>query len=159
MKKILTGVAALLFAGMIFAQSTGKKFIPLSLVSFKTHLSYKIGQDTAAYPADRTLAAFSINKYETCYSLWYETRIRAEKSGYFFQNPGQGGTNGKRGAAPTEENQYQPVTMISWYDAIVWCNALSEIKGKTPCYTYNGLVLRDSSDTAAYSHSASEGSL
>ena len=158
MKKIFAGLFALVLSGALFAQTATtvqttptvqKKFTPLSLVSFKTHLTYKIGQDTAAYPADRTLKAFSINKYETCYSLWYQTRIKAEKSGYYFQNPGQGGTNGKRGAEPTEENQYQPVTMISWYDAIVWCNALSELRGKTPCYTYNGIILRDSSDTAA----------
>ncbi|MBQ1709963.1 MAG: SUMF1/EgtB/PvdO family nonheme iron enzyme, partial [Treponema sp.] len=69
--------------------------------------------------------------------------------GYNFQNPGQGGSFGKRGAAPIEENISQPVTMISWYDAIVWCNALSEIRNKVPCYTYKGEVLRDSSDTAA----------
>ena len=75
--------------------------------------------------------------------------MKAEKIGYYFENPGQGGTNGKRGAEPTDENKYQPVTNISWYEAIIWCNALSELKGKTPCYTYKGIVLKDSSDTAA----------
>ena len=28
----------------------------------------------------------------------------------------------------------EPVTGISWYDAVLWCNALSEMEGKTPCY-------------------------
>ena len=146
MKKVLSGLAALIF--ICFSLFAEDKFVPLSMVSFKNHLSFNIGQDTAAYPAQRTLNPFSINKYETCYSLWYQVRTKAEKIGYYFENPGQGGSNGKRAAEPTEENKYQPVTMISWYDAIVWCNALSEIKGKTPCYTYNGIVLRDSSDTA-----------
>ena len=144
-------VCSVFLLGTVNAQEEEKAstFNGVSFVSFKTHLSFSLGQDTAAYPAARTLKPFAINKYETCYSLWYKTRIKAEKIGYNFENPGQGGTNGKRGAAPTEENQYQPVTMISWYDAIVWCNAFSELHGKTPCYTYNGIVLKDSSDTAA----------
>ena len=150
MKKLFALAAGFLLCGMLFAQeASSKKFGGVTFVSFKTRLTYKIGEDTAAYPATRTLKPFAINKYETCYELWYQTRIKAEKIGYFFVNPGQGGSNGKRGAEPTEENRYQPVTNISWYEAIVWCNALSEIKGKTPCYTYNGIVLKDSSDTAA----------
>ena len=151
MKKIFTLFicSALLSASVIAQEAKASNFSGVSFVSFKTGLTYKIGQDTAAYPTQRTLKPFAINKYETCYNLWYQTRIKAEKAGYYFENPGQGGTNGKRGAEPTEANMYQPVTMISWYDAIVWCNALSEQRGKTPCYTYNGFVLRDSSDTAA----------
>jgi formylglycine-generating enzyme required for sulfatase activity len=35
-----------------------------------------------------------------------------------------------------------PVTTVNWYDAVKWCNALSEMKGKTPVYTLNGLVYR-----------------
>ena len=149
--KIIGGMLVLLISSFAFAQDedSAKKFSGVTFVSFKTHLTYNIGQDTAAYPAARTLKPFAINKYETCYNLWYQTRIKAEKIGYYFENPGQGGTNGKRGAAPTAENKYQPVTNISWYEAIVWCNALSELKGKTPCYTYNGIVLKDSSDTAS----------
>ena len=81
--------------------------------------------------------------------MWHSVRVKAEKIGYNFANPGQGGSNGKRGAAPTDDNFAQPVTMINWYDAIVWCNALSELRGRTPCYTYNGEVIRDSADTAA----------
>ena len=152
MKKIFAGlVIALVLSGALTAQALAeqKKFVPISLVSFKTHLSYKIGQDTAAYPATRTLKPFSINKYETTYALWYEVRTQAEKYGYNFANPGQPGSMGRRAAIPNEENSNQPVTMISWYDAIVWCNALSELQNRTPCYLYEGKVLRDSSDTAS----------
>ena len=31
----------------------------------------------------------------------------------------------------------RPVEMVSWYDAVIYCNKLSEIKGLTPCYTIN----------------------
>ena len=146
-KKVFVVFSVLtLFTAGLFAQAS---FSHISLVTFKNNLDFTIGEDTQAYTAERSLNPFSINKFETTYSLWYTVKNRAEKLGYYFQNPGQGGSQGKRGAVPTDENKVQPVTMISWYDAIVWCNGLSEIRGKTPCYTYNGEVLRDSSDTAA----------
>lgn len=124
-------------------------FTPISLVTFKTNLAYIEGQNTQSSVAVRDLQPFSINKFETTYALWYEIRTKAEILGYNFENPGQPGSLGRRAAIPNEENSFQPVTMISWYDAIVWCNALSEIQGRTPCYKYNDKVLRDSSDTAA----------
>ncbi len=35
-----------------------------------------------------------------------------------------------------------PVSSVSWYDAVKWCNARSEMEGMTPCYTVNGEVYR-----------------
>lgn len=110
---------------------------------------YIIGQDSQTYTARRTVFPFAINKYEVTYALWYAVRISAEQKGYVFARPGQEGTNGKRGRPPVQDGTRKSVTMISWYDAVVWCNALSEDEGLSPCYTYNGKVLRDSTDTAA----------
>lgn len=124
-------------------------FTPLSFVSFTKNLSFEQGSQSQAYTVQRQLDAFAINKFETTYELWYEVRIKAEKNGYVFQNPGQPGSHGKRGCVPNEENKNQPVTMINWYDAIIWCNALSEIKGKTPCYTYKGQILKDAQDSSS----------
>lgn len=124
-------------------------FSPVSLVTFRTGLNYTMGDDNQTITVNRTLKPFSINKYETTYELWYETRVKAEELlGYKFQNPGQAGSEGKYAAIPSDENANQPVTMINWYDAIVWCNALSELRGRTPCYTYEGRVIRNSNDTA-----------
>jgi len=145
-KKLVMAFSVSLSATMVFAQ---QNFTSLSFVTFKNNLTYTIGENTQTNTAKRTLTPFSINKFETTYELWYNVRIKAEQMGYYFQNPGQAGSEGKRGAKPTDENAYQPVTMISWYDALVWCNALSEIKGKTPCYTFGTAILRDSGDTAA----------
>lgn len=147
MRKFFLCLSLLFLAIILPAQESSS--IHIRLVTFRSNLTYMIGEDTQAYTAIRTLQPFSINKFETTYSLWYQVRTTAERLGYNFQNPGQGGSLGKRGALPTEENAAQPVTMINWYDAIVWCNALSEIRGRVPCYTYNGEILRDSSDTAA----------
>lgn len=108
---------------------------------------YIIGEGSQSYTAKRWISPFSINRYETTYELWYETRIAAEALGYKFLNPGQEGSKGKRGAAPTDEKD-QPVTMISWYDAVIWCNALSELHSLTPCYTLNSEILKDATETS-----------
>lgn len=147
MKKFFVFLIYLACAASVFAAD---KFSALNMVTFRTHLTYVMGNDAQAYPSARTLKPFSINKYETTYELWYTVRVKAEEElDYVFNNPGQAGTFGKRGAEPTEEDYAQPVTMINWYDAAVWCNALSELRGRTPCYTYNGEVLRNSTETAA----------
>lgn len=142
-RKITLITIFLLFSALIFAD-----FNPLSFVTFKTGLVFNLGEGGASYSVKRELKPFAINKYETTYELWYKIRIKAEKIGYYFENLGQAGTFGKYGAAPTEDDENQPVTTINWYDAIVWCNALSELSGKTPCYTFRGEIIRDSSNTA-----------
>ncbi|MBU3849675.1 MAG: formylglycine-generating enzyme family protein [Candidatus Treponema excrementipullorum] len=108
-----------------------------------------IGEDSQSYTATRWITPFKINRYETTYSLWYDVVTWARQQGYNFANPGQEGSQGRRGKTPSATGKFQPVTNITWYDAIVWCNAYSEKSGLTPCYTFEGKVLRDSADTAA----------
>ncbi|MDR1784965.1 MAG: formylglycine-generating enzyme family protein [Spirochaetaceae bacterium] len=116
-------------------------FIPLA----QDGETFIIGEHAQAYTALRAPAPFFMNRYETSYRLWWDVRVRAEALGYVFQNPGQEGSDGRRGRDPTK-NEFMPVTEISWYDAAVWCNALSELTGRTPCYVYGGAPLRDSTE-------------
>jgi formylglycine-generating enzyme required for sulfatase activity len=85
-----------------------------------------------------TLSAFKIARYETTYELWKEVYDWAGSHGYSFANPGlegHGGTYGTSGSSWTAEaKKTRPVTAISWRDAIVWCNAYSEMSGKEPVY-------------------------
>ena len=53
---------------------------------------YVIGDGSQSYTAMRWITPFEINRYETTYELWYETREIAEALGYKFINPGQEGT-------------------------------------------------------------------
>jgi formylglycine-generating enzyme required for sulfatase activity len=94
-----------------------------------------------------TVDSFAMAKYETTYELWYEVRMWAEANGYTF-NQGQEGYDGTTGAAPTTAKN-EPVTSVSWRDVIVWCNAYSEKENRQPAYTYQGSVIKSSSDGTA----------
>lgn len=110
-------------------------------------LEYTIGEGAQNFTAKRKISPFFINRYETTYKLWYEVYEWALNQGYYFLNQGQEGSNGRQGKSPSQK-QWEPVTNITWYDAVIWCNAFSEMCGLEPCYKYEGIVLRDSSDTA-----------
>jgi formylglycine-generating enzyme required for sulfatase activity len=84
---------------------------------------------------DVTLSDFRIAKFETTYELWYTVYQWAINGhGYTFANPGREGHNGVEGAAPTELGKYKPVTTINWRDAVIWCNAYSQMEGRTAVY-------------------------
>lgn len=95
----------------------------------------------ASEEAPVDLMAFYMSQSEITYARWYEVLTWAKVNGYTFANPGREGSSGVDGAAPTGANL--PVTMISWRDALVWCNAASEKDGLTPVYKYNGAVLKE----------------
>lgn len=98
-----------------------------------------------------TLAPFTMAKYETTYQLWKEVYDWARAHGYTFANPGlEGhGTTYGTGAVEAPNKQTRPVTLVSWRDAVVWCNAYSEMSGKTPVYTSSGSVIKDSTNATA----------
>ncbi|GHV21970.1 hypothetical protein FACS189494_08120 [Spirochaetia bacterium] len=100
------------------------------------------------------ITAFKIAAYETTWSLLKEVYDWATAHGYAFANAGVEGHGangtGAEGAGTAEERARRPVTMVSWRDAIVWCNAYSEMIGKTPVYYANTgytTVLKNSNAT------------
>jgi formylglycine-generating enzyme required for sulfatase activity len=103
---------------------------------------------SANYPLPQTVSAFYIGETTITYELWYAVRTWAEDKGYTFANAGKEGNDGTAGAAPTPAMQ-EPVTSIDWRDAVVWCNAYSEVAGKTPVYKNSGTVLRTSTTADA----------
>ncbi|MBI9099943.1 MAG: SUMF1/EgtB/PvdO family nonheme iron enzyme [Spirochaetaceae bacterium] len=101
---------------------------------------------------DQTVSPFWIAETEVTYEQWSTVYTWASSNGYHFQNAGrQGGdTNLQSNAAVgTDKN---PVTRISWRDAIVFCNAITEYYNNAngtslSCvYEYNGVPIRDSRD-------------
>lgn len=100
-----------------------------------------------------TISSFQLAKYEVTYELWYTVHNWALSNGYVFANPGREGNDGTLlgftiGADPTSA-KYEPVTTIDWRDAIVWCNAYSEMAGYSLVYeNESGEILKGSFGTA-----------
>jgi formylglycine-generating enzyme required for sulfatase activity len=94
-----------------------------------------------------TVSSYYIAKYETTYQLWFDVLNWAEKNGYHFENPGREGAQGKSGHLPIRYRG-EPVTSVSFYDVVVWCNAYSQLKSLTPVYySSQGEIIRDARDS------------
>ena len=80
------------------------------------------------------LSAFYIDTNLVTYALWQQVIQYAANHGlnYSFDNPGKG------------KAASNPVQTLNWYDAVKWCNARSQMDGRTPCY------YTDSSLTTVY---------
>ena len=92
---------------------------------------------------------FSMGKYLVTWELWKYVFDYAEAGNYSFANIGNQGAEENESSTNTNPrpvgNELNPVSMISWRDAVVWCNAYSEMEGKEPVYRDSeGNVFRDS---------------
>ena len=110
------------------------------------------------------LSPYKLGKTEVTYELWYQVRMWAESQGYTFANKGLEGWDGIGGGGgypnyanigkPPTGNKNHPVTMVSWRDCIVWCNAYTEkTKGSDTECVYrkkddHNAVLKDATVTA-----------
>ncbi|MFW6210787.1 MAG: formylglycine-generating enzyme family protein, partial [bacterium] len=118
-------------------------------------------EDTSGNSFEHTISAFEMGRYEVTYELWYEVYQWAISNGYTFANVGWEGNDGTDGAEPTGA-KYEPVTYINWRDAIVWCNAYSEMTGLSQVYCSDSgftTPIKDASDGSyGSSINAAEGS-
>lgn len=92
--------------------------------------------------------SFWISETQVTYELWYHVKNWAENEGYEFANNGREGSDGSSGQFPSAK-KLEPVTNISWRDAIVWLNALSEKLELDPVYLYQGNVVKDAKNVVA----------
>lgn len=69
-----------------------------------------------------SVSTFVIDRREVSLEYWNQVVAWAQPRGYQFDNPG---------AAADADH---PVNQISWYDAVKWCNARSEMEGLAPVY-------------------------
>jgi sulfatase modifying factor 1 len=76
------------------------------------------------------VSAFYIGETEVSFGEWQEVMEWAKVNGYDFSRGGRG-TSAKH-----------PVTNVSWYDVVKWCNAKSQKEGLTPCYKASGEIYR-----------------
>ena len=110
------------------------------------------------------LSPYKLGKTEVTYDLWYKVRTWAESNGYTFANKGLEGWDGTGGGGnypdytnignPPTGNKNHPVTMVSWRDCIVWCNAYTaKTMGEGECVYRKSktdiAVLKNATDTAS----------
>ena len=77
-----------------------------------------------------TVESFYMDKTEVTYAHWKRVYNWAVAHGYSFEHAGSG-----KGAN-------HPVHTVNWYDCVKWCNARSEMEGRTPAYMVGGAVYR-----------------
>lgn len=82
------------------------------------------------------------------YELWHIVKNKALEKGYIFVNQGREGSHGDVGLEPSALKNH-PVTSISYYDCIVFCNALSDLLGFEAAYTYQGQTIKDAHNQTA----------
>jgi len=87
--------------------------------------SYKAGERQIK------VSAMHMGKYEVSFAQWERVRQWAEPNGYQFD------THGDMGSMffhAYEHSPEEPVVRVRWNDMLIWCNALSEMEGRTPVY-------------------------
>lgn len=95
---------------------------------------------------DFTVMPYAVGKSEVSYKLWKEVYDWAINKGYVFANPGQKGGSKPYNAAVHDE--LEPVTIVTWADSVVWCNAYTEkTMGEAECAYcgVDGKPVKDSS--------------
>ncbi len=83
--------------------------------------------------AEVRIAPFAMAATETTYDQWRRVYAWAVKNGYEFDRDGDLGSM-DWSEPGIEFTVTQPVTQISHLDAMLFCNALSEMEDKTPVY-------------------------
>ena len=81
--------------------------------------------DISALPLHTvSVSAFFMDRYAVTKALWDQVNAWNGGNGYSYESAGLG-------KAATH-----PVNSIDWRDCVKWCNARSQMEGRTPCY-YN----------------------
>jgi formylglycine-generating enzyme required for sulfatase activity len=102
---------------------------------------------TDAGPVSVTLSAFYMDANLVSLNQWKSVYFWATNTGYGFAHTGSGA--GGTG----------PVQTIDWYDAAKWCNARSQMEGRTPVYYTDGgfLAAYTNGEVTVYANWAAKG--
>ena len=119
-------------AEAVLTVSTGMALIPAGSFTMGNCMDPSEGFTDLELPLHTVyVSAFYMDQYPVTKSLWDTVYQWAIAHGYSFDYAGSG------------KASTHPVQTIDWYDCVKWCNARSEMGGKTPAYyTDAGLSVR-----------------
>jgi formylglycine-generating enzyme len=103
------------------AAPAGMRLVPAG--SFTMGDTFSEGYDDEKPSHSVYLSAFYMDQYEVTKGLWVQVKTWSATNGYSFAGSGKATSH--------------PVQAVSWYDAVRWCNARSQMEGLTPCYYTN----------------------
>jgi formylglycine-generating enzyme required for sulfatase activity/outer membrane protein assembly factor BamB len=92
---------------------------------------YTVGTNTTY------ISSLYCSRYEIPFEKWNHVYHWALAKGYSFSYDGDMGSM-YRASSNHVRAANEPVTRVSWFDCLLWCNALSEMEGRKPCYYTNG---------------------
>jgi formylglycine-generating enzyme len=95
------------------------------------------------------VSAFHMARHETTTELWKSVRAWAVNNGYTDLPEGNGSLASK--------GDNHPIHLVSWYDAVKWCNARSEKDRLTPCYKVGAAVFKTGTDPGVTCNFAANG--
>jgi formylglycine-generating enzyme required for sulfatase activity len=135
-----------------FGRSTSAATVPVFSIRAKTNLKNMVAVQGGTLPQGSSLAgqsvgSFEIGKFEVTWGEWKEVRAWAVTNGYA-DLAGVGDTY------PSGSPDNFPVVYVSWYDAVKWSNAKSQMEGLTPVYTINGTTYKTGQVAPTLSSSA-----
>ena len=142
-------------AGTVVEYSAG--MTAFSMIAVPGGISFPTGTDDSG--RETMEAAFMIGETEITYNLWSTVRTWAQSRGYVISSGQAGSQETSGGGRPyAAANTQEPVTNITWFDAAVWCNALTEwINAQTgtslkPAYYYRqgGSLCKSSGNLEAF---------
>ncbi len=108
---------------------------------FTTMVAVQGGRLTnSVYLNGTAVSTFLVGKYEVTWDEWRQVRTWAVMNGYTDLSESSVNSNGKPPGLGSAGNH--PVRDVSWYDAIKWCNALSEMEGLVPVYRAGATIYR-----------------
>ncbi len=97
--------------------------------------------DLVEIPSGSGFDNFYISQTEIPYQLWQKVYKWAVSNQFCFDIPNSRGyvfdRDGDMGSMDLNNETHsasEPATDMTWYDAVLWCNALSEMEGFEPCY-------------------------
>ncbi len=109
--------------------------IPAETFKMGSPLSEKFRSGDETQHSVRIARDYFLGSTEVTHAHWTLVLEWGTTNGYTDLPAGRNGWNG--GSIGNH-----PVTEVSWFDAVKWCNALSEWTGLVPAYTLDGTVFR-----------------
>lgn len=113
------------WAGWKFTTDGAKTWVDSEMVNVIPQGMKAPMENFAGVEGTTIINAYDIGKHEVTQNVY--ASVMGYNPSNFYNNPADG-----------ETQDLRPVENVSWYDAIVFCNRLSVIMGKTPCYSVNG---------------------